>query len=62
MSEAKACRGKKAHESRALAERHRLRLIRRGAHPSRLDVYECRYCSAPAARRWHVGHNQKGKR
>lgn len=53
---ARSCHGKKAHESKAKAERHRQRLIGRGATPDALETYQCKHCSTTAEPRWHVGH------
>ena len=62
MTASRACHGKKAHSSAALAERHRQRLVRNGASLDALDVYRCRHCSTTEAPVWHVGHNGRRSR
>ena len=59
MTETKArgCEGKRAHATRAVAENHMWRLVKRGAALSGLNVYDCRHCP------WfHVGHRPRGRR
>lgn len=55
----RACTGKRPHPSRALAEKHRWRLVRRGASPTALQTYPCKHCSTQTAQVWHVGHTQR---
>ena len=56
---ARACRGKRAHQTQAKAEAHRARLIRNGTAPDAIEVYQCKHCSTPGAPRWHVGHTKR---
>lgn len=56
MTVTRACTGKKKHSSAALAEKHRQRLIRRGATDATFETYPCKHCSTPTAPVWHVGH------
>lgn len=45
------CSGKRRHPGKDGAEKAKRALIRRGANPARLAVYECGHCGG-----WHLGH------
>lgn len=47
----RACRGKRAHSTRAYAEAQLQELIDGGANADLLRAYQCKHC-----RSWHVGH------
>ena len=50
-TQARSCTGKKRHLTVRTAEGHRDRLIRRGAHPTAIEVYRCGH-----GPHYHVGH------
>lgn len=52
-TKARMCGLKKKHATREAADRHKARLVRKGASPGRLQVYECRHGDEP---HFHVGH------
>lgn len=53
---ARACEGKQKHWTRKGALAHMAAMVRQGASPAGLNVYECPTRRHGEQRHWHVGH------
>lgn len=54
---ARICGNKHRYPSRGAALHEMWRLIRRGTHPSGINVYKCPVCGG-----WHVGHKARKRK